>query len=72
MFQVFGLYFMQSYIGVFYHALLHRNFMTLRQVLIQRLILYEVKTTIGYHYFVLIPYNFLDSNVFELHNVIRS
>ncbi|MBA0748936.1 hypothetical protein Gogos_002910 [Gossypium gossypioides] len=41
-YKVFGLYFMQSYIGVFYHALLHRNFMTLRQVLIQRLILYEV------------------------------
>ncbi|XWS18908.1 hypothetical protein CRYUN_Cryun32bG0085200 [Craigia yunnanensis] len=41
-YKVFGLYFMQSYIGVFYHALLHRNFMTLRQVLIQRLILSEV------------------------------
>ncbi|XVE88756.1 hypothetical protein DITRI_Ditri19aG0094400 [Diplodiscus trichospermus] len=41
-YKVFGLYFMQSYIGVFYHALLHRNFMTLRQLLIQRLILYEV------------------------------
>ncbi|XVE51980.1 hypothetical protein DITRI_Ditri02bG0083100 [Diplodiscus trichospermus] len=41
-YKVFGLYFMQSYIGVFYHALLHRNFMTLRQVLIQRLLLSEV------------------------------
>ncbi|XWS12038.1 hypothetical protein CRYUN_Cryun37aG0056200 [Craigia yunnanensis] len=41
-YKVFGLYFMQSYIGVFYHALLHRNFMTLRQVLIQHLILSEV------------------------------
>ncbi|XP_059640656.1 anoctamin-like protein At1g73020 [Cornus florida] len=41
-YKVFGLYFMQSYIGVFYHALLHRNFKTLRQVLIQRLILSEV------------------------------
>lgn len=40
--QVFGLYFMQSYIGVFYHALFHRNFVTLRQVLIQRLIVSEV------------------------------
>ncbi|TXG68673.1 hypothetical protein EZV62_003608 [Acer yangbiense] len=39
---VFGLYFMQSYIGIFYHALLHRNFKTLRQVLIQRLIISEV------------------------------
>ncbi|OMO70883.1 Anoctamin/TMEM 16 [Corchorus capsularis] len=41
-YKVFGLYFMQSYIGVFYHALLHRNFKTLRQVLIQRLIISEV------------------------------
>mgnify|MGYP003702381057 CR=1 FL=1 len=36
--QVFGLYFMQSYIGLFYHASLHRNIMALRQVLIKRLI----------------------------------
>ncbi|KAK4427299.1 Anoctamin-like protein [Sesamum alatum] len=41
-YKVFGLYFMQSYIGIFYHALLHRNFMTLRQVLIQRLLISEV------------------------------
>ncbi|CAM8899135.1 unnamed protein product [Rhodiola kirilowii] len=41
-YKVFGLYFMQSYIGIFYHALLHRNLKTLRQVLIQRLILSEV------------------------------
>ncbi|GAB4850400.1 hypothetical protein Ancab_029705 [Ancistrocladus abbreviatus] len=41
-YKVFGLYFMQTYIGVFYHALLHRNIMTLRQVLIQRLIVSEV------------------------------
>ncbi|XP_026449204.1 anoctamin-like protein Os01g0706700 isoform X2 [Papaver somniferum] len=41
-YKVFGLYFMQSYIGVFYHALLHRNFKTLRQVLIQRLIVSQV------------------------------
>ncbi|EEF46308.1 anoctamin-like protein At1g73020 [Ricinus communis] len=41
-YKVFGLYFMQSYIGIFYHALLHRNFKTLRQVLIQRLIVYQV------------------------------
>lgn len=40
--QVFGLYFMQSYIGIFYHALLHRSFLTLRQVLIQRLLVSEV------------------------------
>ncbi|EPS62569.1 hypothetical protein M569_12221, partial [Genlisea aurea] len=41
-YKVFGLYFMQSYIGIFYHALLHRNIKTLRQVLIQRLIISEV------------------------------
>ncbi|XP_057505111.1 anoctamin-like protein At1g73020 isoform X1 [Actinidia eriantha] len=41
-YKVFGLYFMQSYIGIFYHALLHRNFLTLRRVLIQRLIVSEV------------------------------
>ncbi|PIN11767.1 hypothetical protein CDL12_15633 [Handroanthus impetiginosus] len=41
-YKVFGLYFMQSYIGIFYHALLHRNIMTLRQVLIQRLLISEV------------------------------
>ncbi|KAF6172604.1 hypothetical protein GIB67_036554 [Kingdonia uniflora] len=41
-YKVFGLYFMQSYIGVFYHAILHRNFKTLRQVLIQRLIASQV------------------------------
>ncbi|THU62505.1 hypothetical protein C4D60_Mb01t05850 [Musa balbisiana] len=32
-YKVFGLYFMQSYIGLFYHALSHRNLLTLRQVL---------------------------------------
>ncbi|PIA42931.1 hypothetical protein AQUCO_02000404v1 [Aquilegia coerulea] len=41
-YKVFGLYFMQSYIGVFYHALLHRNFTTLKQVLTQRLIVSQV------------------------------
>lgn len=34
---------MQSYIGVFYHILLHRDFKTLRQVLIQRLIVSLVR-----------------------------
>ncbi|KAB1218457.1 hypothetical protein CJ030_MR3G026337 [Morella rubra] len=41
-YKVFGLYFMQSYIGIFYHALLHRNFLTLRQVLIQRLLVSQI------------------------------
>uniref|UniRef100_A0A0E0E678 Anoctamin transmembrane domain-containing protein n=1 Tax=Oryza meridionalis TaxID=40149 RepID=A0A0E0E678_9ORYZ len=40
-YKVFGLYFMQSYIGLFYHASLHRNIMALRQVLIKRLIVLE-------------------------------
>ncbi|CAH8331501.1 unnamed protein product [Eruca vesicaria subsp. sativa] len=41
-YKVFGLYFMQTYIGIFYHVLLHRNFVTLRQVLLQRLIISQV------------------------------
>ncbi|GAB2293423.1 hypothetical protein Dimus_027623 [Dionaea muscipula] len=41
-YKVFGLFFMQTYIGLFYHALLHRNITTLRQVLKQRLIVSEV------------------------------
>ncbi|XP_076958087.1 anoctamin-like protein At1g73020 [Bidens hawaiensis] len=41
-YKVFGLYFMQSYIGLLYHAILHRNFMTLRQVITQRLIISEL------------------------------
>ncbi|KAL2937678.1 hypothetical protein RDABS01_021127 [Bienertia sinuspersici] len=41
-YKLFGLYFMQTYIGLFYHALLHRNILTLRKLLIQRLIVSEV------------------------------
>ncbi|GLT55931.1 hypothetical protein SLA2020_290120 [Shorea laevis] len=41
-YKVFGLYFMQTYIGVFYHALLHRNIKTLRKLLIQRMIISQV------------------------------
>jgi anoctamin-10 len=37
-YKVFGLYFMQSYIGLFYHASLYRDILALRKVLIQRLI----------------------------------
>uniref|UniRef100_A0A453F9E8 Anoctamin transmembrane domain-containing protein n=1 Tax=Aegilops tauschii subsp. strangulata TaxID=200361 RepID=A0A453F9E8_AEGTS len=40
--QVFGLYFMQSYIGLFYHASLYRDILTLRKVLIQRLVVSQV------------------------------
>ncbi|AQK97738.1 Anoctamin-like protein [Zea mays] len=41
-YKAFGLYFMQSYIGLFYHASLHRDILALRRVLIQRLIVYQV------------------------------
>ncbi|KAG9455577.1 hypothetical protein H6P81_000085 [Aristolochia fimbriata] len=41
-YKVFGLYFMQSYIGLFYHAIQYRNIASLRQVLIQRLIVSQV------------------------------
>ncbi|CAM8880006.1 unnamed protein product [Rhodiola kirilowii] len=41
-YKVFGLYFMQSYIGLLYHALFHRNFNTLREMLLERLIITEV------------------------------
>lgn len=41
-YKVFGVYFLQTYIGLFYHALLHRNLTTLRQILMQRLIGTEV------------------------------
>uniref|UniRef100_A0A7N1A5W1 Anoctamin transmembrane domain-containing protein n=1 Tax=Kalanchoe fedtschenkoi TaxID=63787 RepID=A0A7N1A5W1_KALFE len=41
-YKVFGLYFMQTYIGLLYHALLHRNFDTLREMLLERLIITEV------------------------------
>nr|VDD63098.1 unnamed protein product [Brassica oleracea] len=47
-YKVFGLYFMQTYIGIFYHVLLHRNFMTLRQVLLQRFIITQVVWTFMY------------------------
>ncbi|KAE8720043.1 Anoctamin-like protein [Hibiscus syriacus] len=57
-YKVFGLYFMQSYIGVFYHALLHRNLMTLRQVLIQRLILYEVLENVLENSLPYLKYNY--------------
>ncbi|KAL9304401.1 hypothetical protein ACSQ67_021664 [Phaseolus vulgaris] len=55
--QVFGLYFMQTYIGIFYHALLHRNFSTLRRVLIQRLLLSE---------FGVFPHNDVKGNIFQV------
>ncbi|CAN1217972.1 Anoctamin-like protein At1g73020 [Linum perenne] len=56
-YKVFGLYFMQSYIGVFYHALLHRNFKTLRQLLIQRLIIFQVLENILEHSLPYVKYS---------------
>ncbi|KAK1264474.1 Anoctamin-like protein [Acorus gramineus] len=41
-YKVFGVYFLQSYIGLFYHILLHRNVVSLRQIIIQRLIVSQV------------------------------
>ncbi|XP_031385503.1 anoctamin-like protein At1g73020 isoform X2 [Punica granatum] len=57
-YKVFGLYFMQSYIGLFYHALLHRNFKTLRQVLIQRLIVSEVLENLWENSFPYLKYSY--------------
>lgn len=57
-YKVFGLYFMQSYIGLFYHALLHRNFKTLRQVLIQRLIISEVLENLWENSFPYLKYSY--------------
>ncbi|KAJ8553290.1 hypothetical protein K7X08_023968 [Anisodus acutangulus] len=57
-YKVFGLYFMQSYIGIFYHALLHRNIMTLRHVLIQRLIISEVLENMLENFLPYLKYSF--------------
>ncbi|XP_010267055.1 PREDICTED: anoctamin-like protein At1g73020 [Nelumbo nucifera] len=57
-YKVFGLYFMQSYIGLFYHALLHRNFTTLRQVLIQRLIVSQVLDNVMENSLPYLKYNY--------------
>ncbi|KAI3671621.1 hypothetical protein L1987_87361 [Smallanthus sonchifolius] len=64
-YKVFGMYFMQSYIGLLYHAILHRNFTTLRRVIIQRLIISEVaKFSISVS--KLGSYNLLKLNTFDL------
>lgn len=41
-YKVFGVYFMQSYIGLFYHALFQRDFVMLRRFLIQRLVISQI------------------------------
>eukprot|EP01018_Ginkgo_biloba_P001815 Gb_38780 [translate_table: standard] len=45
-YKVFGLYFIQSYIGLFYHALFHRDITILRQFLLQRLMVTQVLSTL--------------------------
>ncbi|KAM7255699.1 hypothetical protein ACFE04_008597 [Oxalis oulophora] len=57
-YKVFGLYFMQTYIGIFYHALLHRNFETLRMVLIQRLVISEVLENLMENSLPYLKYNY--------------
>ncbi|XP_024533727.1 anoctamin-like protein Os01g0706700 [Selaginella moellendorffii] len=46
-YKVFGIYFMQSYIGLFYHALFHRDFIVLRHFLVQRLIIAQIMSNIS-------------------------
>ncbi|XP_052182098.1 anoctamin-like protein At1g73020 isoform X1 [Diospyros lotus] len=57
-YKVFGLFFMQSYIGIFYHALLHRNLSTLRQVLIQRLIVSQLLANLMEHSLPYLKYSY--------------
>ncbi|KAI5068492.1 hypothetical protein GOP47_0016837 [Adiantum capillus-veneris] len=52
-YKVFGVYFMQSYIGLLYHALFQRDFTMLRQFLIQRLVISQIINNITEN---LIPY----------------
>ncbi|KAH6555060.1 hypothetical protein KP509_1Z285100, partial [Ceratopteris richardii] len=52
-YKVFGVYFMQSYIGLLYHALFQRDFAMLRQFLIQRLVISQILNNITEN---LIPY----------------
>ncbi|MCO5597813.1 hypothetical protein L7F22_051897 [Adiantum nelumboides] len=52
-YKVFGVYFMQTYIGLLYHALFQRDFSMLRQFLIQRLVISQILNNITEN---LIPY----------------
>lgn len=52
-YKVFGVYFMQTYIGLLYHALFQRDFTMLRQFLIQRLVISQIINNITEN---LIPY----------------
>ncbi|CAH1449343.1 unnamed protein product [Lactuca virosa] len=66
-YKVFGLYFMQSYIGILYHAILHRNFMTLRQVIIQRLIISEVLENLMDNSLPYVKYSYRNTELFGNH-----
>ncbi|KAJ1689369.1 hypothetical protein LUZ63_013524 [Rhynchospora breviuscula] len=57
-YKVFGLYFMQSYIGLFYHAVVYRNLGTLRKVLIQRLIVSQVLENLIENSIPYVTYNY--------------
>ncbi|KAJ4780465.1 Anoctamin-like protein [Rhynchospora pubera] len=57
-YKVFGLYFMQSYIGLFYHAVVYRNLGTLRKVLIQRLIVSQVLENLIENSIPYVSYNY--------------
>ncbi|CAK9260652.1 unnamed protein product [Sphagnum jensenii] len=52
-YKVFGIYFMQSYVGLFYQAFFHREFDALRSVLAQRLIITQLLSNVSEN---LVPY----------------
>jgi len=52
-YKVFGVYFLQSYIGLFYQAILHKDFNTLRSMLAQRLIVSQLMSNVVEN---LVPY----------------
>ncbi|KAF3328321.1 anoctamin-like protein [Carex littledalei] len=57
-YKVFGLYFMQSYIGLFYHAVVYRNIASLRKLLIQRLIVSQVLENLIENSIPYVTYNY--------------
>lgn len=52
-YKVFGIYFMQSYVGLFYQAFFHREFDALHSVLAQRLIITQLLSNVAEN---LVPY----------------
>ncbi|KAL8170766.1 hypothetical protein V2J09_022570 [Rumex salicifolius] len=57
-YKVFGVYFLQTYVGLFYHALVHRNINTLRQIVLSRLIVSEVFENVTENCLPYITYKF--------------